>query len=112
MEPWMIGILVPLGVFSIPIVAIITSHQQKMAEIKARIANGLSEEVRAELNEIKTQIATLRDTTTRFDMTFDAALTRLEERMDHVEQQRPVTSSTAVSSSSSEATVTARRGGG
>lgn len=80
-----LAFLIPITALLIPITAIVTAHQRKMAEIKARTASGLSSEVRAELSEIKTQLALLRDTTTKFDMTFDAALTRLEERVDRVE---------------------------
>ncbi len=85
MEPWMIGIVVPLALVTVPITAIITSHRQKLAEIKARSASGLAPEIRAELSEIKNQLADLRDTTTKFDMTFDAALGRLEARVGRVE---------------------------
>ena len=85
MGPEHLALLIPITALCIPIVAIITSHQRKLAEIKARMTSGLSAEVRAELNEIKEQLASLRETTTRFDMAFDAALTRLESRMDDVD---------------------------
>ncbi len=75
---------------SIPIVAIITSHLREMAKIKAQQGNQLSEEVRAELREMKSQLAELRETTMKFDLSFDAALSRLEDRMDRVEQRQSV----------------------
>jgi hypothetical protein len=75
----------PYAVLSIPVIAIITGHQQKLAEIKAKATGGLSAEVSAQLKEIKEELASLRETTTKFDMAFDGALTRLEDRMDVVE---------------------------
>jgi hypothetical protein len=37
---------------------------------------------------MKRQLTELRETTTRFDMSFDAAVTRLEERVDRIEDQQ------------------------
>ena len=87
MGPEHLALLIPITALCIPIVAIITSHQRKLAEIKARGVSGLSAEIREELNELKQQIASLRETTTRFDMSFDAALTRLESRVDDVDER-------------------------
>jgi len=76
----------------IPIVAIVTSHQRKMAEIKMRAGNSVQgnvlEEVRMQLAAMREEIATLRDTSTKFDMSFDAALSRLEGRVDRIEDNR------------------------
>ena len=91
MEPiQFFALLIPLFGVSIPIVAIVTSHLREMAKIKAQQGNQLSEEVRAELREMKSQLAELRETTTKFDLSFDAALTRLEERVDQMERRQRV----------------------
>lgn len=84
------GLLVPILGLSIPIVAIVTSHLREMAKIKAQQGNQLSEEIRAELREVKSQLAELRETTMKFDLSFDAALTRLEDRVERVEQRQGV----------------------
>lgn len=98
MDPEIIAVFIPIVALTIPVVAIITSHQRKMAEIKARMTQGLSSEIRDHLNEIKNEITHLRETTTKFDLSFDAAVTRLEERVDRVEQRQssgiPLTEST------------------
>jgi hypothetical protein len=88
MDPATLALSIPIIALCIPITAILTSHRQKLAEIKARTAGGLAPEIRAELSEIKNQLADLRDTTTRFDMTFDAALDRLEQRVGRVEERQ------------------------
>ena len=93
---------------SIPIVALITSHLREMAKIKARQGTELSAEVRAELNEIKQHLSELREMTTKFDLSFDTALTRLEERVERVEQRQSAASSRA----GEEARVAAGRGMG
>lgn len=103
--------LIPLFALLIPIVAILTAHQRKLAEIRAKGASGLSAEVRAELGELKSQITALRDTTTKFDMSFDAAVTRLENRLDRVEERQAVTGSVA-SDNAGPVTVGRRSSGG
>jgi hypothetical protein len=83
-------------IFAIPVVAIITSHFQKMAEIKSRSDGGPNgQSILSELQDMKRQIAELRDTTTRYDMSFDSALQRtdaqlqsMNERLTSVESAR------------------------
>jgi hypothetical protein len=79
--------MIPLAGIATGALAVFLSHREKMARIKAQAQMTVGEGLRAELDEIKRQIATLRDTTTRFDMSFDAAISRLEERMDRVDGQ-------------------------
>lgn len=100
-----IPFLIPLTALSIPIVAILTAHHRKIVEMKLKGQSGLSADARAELQEMKAQIEALRDTTTKFDMSFDSALDRLEQRMDRVELRQ--TGGTA-----SEGEVVARQGVG
>ena len=86
----LVAIALPM---SIPIIAIVTSHQRKMAEIRARSSDPSSStlnELRLQLSAVREEITTLRDTSTRFDMSFDAALSRLESRVDRVEDARAV----------------------
>jgi hypothetical protein len=75
---------------SIPIVAILGGYWVKIVEIRSRQGNVLSEEVRNELREMKSQLAQLRETTTKFDLSFDAAITRLEDRVDQIERRQGV----------------------
>ena len=50
----------------------------------------------AELTALRNEVASLRDTTTRFDMSFDAAITRLEDRVDRVEVKQTGTGTGSV----------------
>jgi division protein CdvB (Snf7/Vps24/ESCRT-III family) len=95
------AIIVSGMVFAVPIIAIITSHQRKLAEIKARMGMGsdtaaastIKSEIsslRVELNSLRNEVASLRDTTTTFDMSFDAAISRLEQRVDRLDETENV----------------------
>ena len=107
MEPQQfMALMIPIIGISIPVVAIVTSYRLKLEEIKARAKNGLSDEVRAELSEMKRQLADLRETTTKFDMSFDAALSRMEERLERVEERQGVPAAAA----SGDATISVGRG--
>lgn len=74
-------------VFGIPLSAIWTSHFRKMAEIKAK-SGGDSGDTAKHIAALRQEIAALRETTTRFDMSFDAALSRVEERLNTVEEKQ------------------------
>jgi len=92
-----IWILIPLTALMIPITAIYTSHKRSLIEMQLKMGRG-DQNVLAEIAEIKRQITEIRDTSTRYDMSFDAALQRIESRvgnlegrMSAVEQQTNIT---------------------
>jgi len=72
-------------VFSIPIVAIVTSHRRQMLEMKMRMQIQGDESLRATVEQLRTEVRSLRDTTTQYDMSFDTALQRIERRVDTLE---------------------------
>ena len=80
-----VAILGIVAVFGIPLSAIWTHHLRELAKIKAQKTNNVSDDVRREMEAMRQEMAHLRDTTTKFDMSFDAALSRLEQRMDKTE---------------------------
>ncbi len=94
-------LVIPMMALSIPIVAIITSHQRELAKIKTQKSAQVPANVEAELQALRSEVAALRDTTTRFDMSFDAAITQLENRVDRVETRQ--TGGAAYQSASVEA---------
>ena len=79
-----VAIVLVLMVFGIGGLAIYFEHVQKMAKIKAESGGG--GELTDTLESIRREIAELRDTTTRYDMSFDSALQRLEGRVGNLEQ--------------------------
>lgn len=68
------------------IVRMILKHREKMNAMRYRQegAPGLIEEVAA----LRAELSQLRETTGKFDMSFDAALDRLEERVSGLEAAR------------------------
>jgi hypothetical protein len=84
----MAEIFVPLGFFGFLITMAVLKHQRAMAEIQLKSGQPLSQGSSAELQEISRQLHELRDTTTRYDMSFDAALQRLESRVANLETKQ------------------------
>ncbi len=63
-------------------------HKIRFEEVRAQNRHQGSSDDAATLNalqELRQDVQALRDTTTKFDMTFDAALDRLEARVERVE---------------------------
>lgn len=83
---------VPIAILTIPVVAILTKHQQRLAEIKANGVRGTDDALRQEVENLRAEFAALRDTTTRFNLSFDTQLTRVEERVDKMQDERIRTS--------------------
>ena len=64
---------------------VVLNHRLKMAEIKARGIQNHDAGTLAAIEQIRDEVRQLRDTAMRYDMSFDAALTRMEERVDRIE---------------------------
>lgn len=86
MNPGEAAVILVAIVFLSPaaIVAVILRHRERMAALRNRQEGspGLLEAVRV----LREELGQLRETTTSFDMSFDAALQRVESRLDTVEQ--------------------------
>lgn len=105
MNEGILALMIPLAGIGTGALAIYLTHVRKLAEIKARSGvvenhntagnTNVSNDVRAELKALRDEVAKLRDTSTKFDLSFDAGLTRLEDRVARVEEQnyasRPTT---------------------
>lgn len=78
------GIIAIICLFGMPI---FFHHQRKMLEMRMKSQGQEGQNLASELREIKNQMAELRDTTTRYDMSFDSALQRLESRMGQMDQR-------------------------
>lgn len=75
-------------VFSIPMLAIWTSHKRKMMELQLKMrGQGDNVDSRAEIEALRQEMRSLRDTTTQYDISFDTALQRMEGRVEGVERQ-------------------------
>lgn len=87
-----IAVFIPIIALCIPIVAIWVKHKERMEEIRARQGTtntvAVDESLRAEVQQLKDQMMALRDTTTKFDLSFDGALDTMEERMKRLEERQ------------------------
>ncbi len=79
--------LVPLMIFAIPIVAIWTKHQRKMAEIQAMRGPQVDLNMHAELQALRNEVRSLRDTTMQYDLSFDTALQNMERKHEGLERK-------------------------
>src|ERR1051325_8256178 len=86
--PFAVMIIVIVGMsLGVGAIAIVTEHFQKMAKIRAQVPARGSQPVLEAIEAIRKEVADLRDTSTKYDMSFDAALQRMESRLTHVEQR-------------------------
>src|SRR5256885_1374948 len=74
-------------VFGIPLLAIWTSHKRKLLELQLRLKNEGNSSVHAEMEALRQEVRALRDTTMQYDLSFDTALQRCEQRMEHRERR-------------------------
>lgn len=88
MEVDLVGLFAVLGVFGIPIVAILTRHRQKMLELQLSLRQQQDTGLRETVEQLRAEVQSLRDTTLQYDLSFDAALQRLEARVAQLERQR------------------------
>ena len=91
----MVAVMIVTVIFLsiIAIVGISSWHRQEIEKIRARNQGEggtvqMSAELRAELNALKEQVLALRDTTSKFDLSFDATLDSVEERLKRVEERQ------------------------
>ena len=82
-----LALLIPIFALCIPIVAIIAQHRHKIEEMRLRAGAQSDSNLASELRDLKNQMAELRDTTTRYDMSFDSALQRIESRVGNLENR-------------------------
>ncbi len=83
----LIGLITVVLALSIPIVAIWTGHKRQMVELQMQQGNTLDSNLRAELDAMRNEIRSLRDTTTQYDISFDTALQRMDQRVGLLEQK-------------------------
>src|SRR5437016_826215 len=81
------AILAVTFIFGWPVIKILTNHHARITQMKLEMRGGGGTAVLNEMRELKQQVNELRDTSTRYDISFDAALQRMESRIARVEQR-------------------------
>jgi len=80
-------VLIFAMIFGVGAIAILAEHFQKMAKIRADAQQKQSREVLEAVEALRRDVAELRDTTTKYDLSFDTALQRLENRVAQLEDR-------------------------
>ena len=86
-EDIIIPIVGMLSVFGWIPLTIYLRHKFRMEELRTRRQGEADQTTLHALQEIRRDVAALRDTTTKFDMSFDATLSRMEDRVDRLEER-------------------------
>lgn len=90
----LIPIIAIAGVFGVPITAIITSHRRQVLEMQMKLRNEGDASVRASVEALRQEVQQLKDTTLQYDLSFDNALQRMDQRVEGLERRVTEISST------------------
>ncbi|MBC7806692.1 MAG: hypothetical protein H7145_11125 [Akkermansiaceae bacterium] len=81
----LMGIIAVSGLFGWIPVMVWWKHRIRLEEIRNQQGAGVTEATISTLREVQRELRELRETTAKFDLSFDAGLDRLEERVNRVE---------------------------
>ena len=87
MDP--IGLVAVLCVFGIPLSAIWTSHKRQMMEMQLKM-HGQGNLNNSTVEALREEVRALREasnTALQYDLSFDAAMQRIEQRMENMEHR-------------------------
>ena len=73
-------------VLSIPLFALWSYHRRKVLELEMQGRGQGEGSARAEMDALRQEMRMLRDTSTQYDLSFDTALQRMEQRVAGVER--------------------------
>lgn len=87
MEDAIIAIFGMASVFGIPLSLIWTYHRRKVLELQLRMKQEGDAGLRASVEALREEVRQLKDTTLQYDLSFDNALQRMEQRVENLEQR-------------------------
>src|ERR1043166_6886965 len=83
-----IGLIAVVLIFGLlPLSGIWTTHRRKMLELQLRLRNEGNSSIKAEMETLRQEVRSLRETTMQYDLSFDTALQRMEQRMETMERR-------------------------
>jgi predicted RNase H-like nuclease (RuvC/YqgF family) len=71
----------------IPITAMVLKHRKEMLQMELERRRLSNQEVLAQIEALRNELTQLRDTSTQYDMSLQATLETLQERVRTLEQQ-------------------------
>lgn len=85
--PDFVGLAAVVLVFGIPLSAIWTTHLRKMAELQLQMRHQTSNVSNNEMEALRQEVRALRETSMQYDLSFDTALQRMEQRVETLERR-------------------------
>jgi hypothetical protein len=84
----LLGMLFSAALFiGLPAFAIWTYHKRKMEELKIQQRVMVDRNIQTQLDAVRDEIKSLRDTTLQYDLSFDTNLQQMERRLLALERQ-------------------------
>ena len=80
------GMIAVLCVFGIPLSAIWTTHWRKVLELQLQLRGQGDNGLRSELEALRQEVRSLRDTSMQYDLSFDTAMQQMERRVNKLER--------------------------
>lgn len=84
----LVCVALPAMLIALPFYGMWSHHKRKMEELRLQSQGTVNHQMRAEMDALRAEIQQLRDTSMQYDLSFDAALQRVEQRVGHVEMQQ------------------------
>src|SRR5260221_642919 len=82
-----LGLIAILCGCGIPLSIIWTHHKRKVLELQLRLRNEGGSSVHMEVEALRQEVRNLRETTMQYDLSFDTALQRMEQRVESLERR-------------------------
>lgn len=83
----LIGLVAVCLIFGPGILAVWSSHKRKLAELEIRKMEAMGSSTNAHLDSLRKELSDLRQTSTGFDLSLDANLQNLQQRIAYLEQR-------------------------
>lgn len=89
-----VALAVVIGIFGpglfIPITAMVIKHRKEMRQLELEKHRLSNQEIAKQIEALRAEIAQLRETSTQYDMSLQANLESLQERVRALEMRDPI----------------------
>jgi TolA-binding protein len=115
MDPGVIGVFIPIVAIvmgiGIGMLKIWSKHQLQMATIRSTTRVELDQTAQSQFDELRNEIAQLRDTTTKYDMSVEHALQEVRHRLATLESRNGAAYSPATKAAEQVNVLSSKLGG-
>jgi hypothetical protein len=84
-----VSIISSVGLFGVIGFGLWSRHERRMTELRLMHQNQGDANLRASVEALQQEMRALRETSTQYDQSFDAALQRMESRVEGLERRVP-----------------------